>query len=154
MIRELPNYVRKFYRLPQDLKKLLLQATWHSLIAECQLKLGHSKAFTTYQDNLPETLVENVQQKHQVLQMRKVMHILEHRAPWTPLCLNRAVVAKRLLRKQGIETTIHVGFKPRKAEEEFEGHAWLTINGFIITGRIPQLKVYKELRPILAANFE
>ena len=154
MIRKLSHNIKKFYHLPRNFKKLLLQAAWHSLIAECQLKLGQSKAFKTYQDNLPETLLENVQQKRQVLQMQRVMHILEHRAPWTPMCLNRAVVAKRLLRKQGIETTIHVGFKPRKSEEEFEGHAWLTISDFFITGRIPQLKIYKELRPMLGANFK
>jgi len=154
MIRKLPHYVKIFYRLSWNFKKLLFQAAWHSLIAEGQLKLGQSKAFKTYQDNVSETALETVHQKRQVLQMRKVMRILEHRAPWTPMCLNRAVVAKRLLRKQGIETTIHVGFKPRKAEEEFEGHAWLTINGFFITGRIPQLRIYKELQPLLNANVE
>lgn len=150
MIRKFIHYIKIYYRLPSGFKKLLWQAAWHSLIAECNLKLNRTHTFKTYQTNQPETPIKDINQKREVLWMKKVMRILENRAPWTPMCLNRATVAKRLLQRKGIETTIHVGFKARKEEAaEFEGHAWLTIGGFFITGRIPQLRAYKELKPMV-----
>ena len=149
MLKKSLHYLKIYHRLPIDFKRLLWQAAWQSLIVECQLQLRYSKAFKTYQDNLPETMLTTSKQKRQVLQMTKVMRMLEQRAPWTPMCLNRAVVSKKILRKQGIETTIHVGFKPRESTKEFEGHAWLTIGHFFITGHIPQLKTYQEMRPVL-----
>jgi len=149
MIKKLIHYFKIYYRLQSTFKKRLWQAAWYSLIAECNLQLNRLDSFKTYETNQPETPLKDIAQKREVLWMKKIMRILENRAPWTPMCLNRATVAKRLLRRQGIETTIHVGFKARKENEEFEGHAWLTIGGFFITGRIPQLRVYQELKPMV-----
>lgn len=149
-MKKASHYYKSYQRLPAALKKLLWWAAWWSLITEFDLHLNKFRNFKKYQHNTTtESTDLTPEQKQQVLWMRKVMRILEHRAPWTPMCLNRAVTAKRLLQQQGIETTIHIGFKPReRPDKEFEGHAWLTLQGFFISGLIPQLPKYRKLRPI------
>lgn len=149
---KLVHYWRLFRKMPWSFKKMLVVTTWQSLIAEVNLKLNRTHVFQAYRNNLPETKIERAEQIILIKRMRKIMRMLEKRAPWTPMCYNRALTAKRLLRAANIETTLHVGFKPRQAVEEFEGHAWLTINEFFITGKIPQLHLYKELQPIIKAE--
>jgi len=144
------HHMKKYNQQSRELKKLLWQAAWWSLVTECDLHLNKLRVFKKYQHNTQaESTDLELDQKEQLLRMRKVMRILEHRAPWKPMCLNRAITAKRLLQQQGIETTMHIGFKPREdPDKEFEGHAWLTRQGFFITGLIPQLPKYNTLKPI------
>jgi len=141
-------YCKKFYRLPLSFKKLLWQAVLYSLFAECNLKLRRFQLFKPHQENRPETPIHTAEQKQQVIRIARVMRTLEKKAPWKPMCFNRAITAKRLLRLQGIETTLHLGFKKGEQEEAFAGHAWLTIGNFYITGKVPDLRAYKELKPI------
>jgi len=144
------RYIKKYNQKSREFKKLLWQAAWWSLVTECDLHLNKLRFFKKYQHNTQsESTALELVQKKQLLRMRKVMHLLEHRAPWKPMCLNRAITAKRLLQQQGIETTMHIGFKPREdPDKEIEGHAWLTIQGFFITGLIPQLPKYNKLKLI------
>jgi len=150
-MNKLKHYIKVYLGLSKAFKRLFWRAAWWSLWAELDLKLNNFRYFRRFQDNQTETPITTLSlaQRKQVIWMQNAMRILEHRAPWKPMCLNRAVVAKRLLQKQGIETTLHIGFKARGSEtEEFEGHAWLTIKRYFITGLIPQLPQYKKLKPI------
>ena len=76
-------------------------------------------------------------------QIAKAMKLLEKFAPWRPKCYNRALTAKKMLLKRGIDTTMHIGFI--KKEESFEGHAWLTYKGVLVTGFVKGLQNYRKL---------
>jgi len=147
------HYLRKFYQYPTSFKWLFLKAAWYSMWVEVDIKRNKSVKHNVLKENITEsdlaTLRLQTSKIQQIRWVTKVMRILEKRAPWKPMCLNRAIVAKRLLKAEGIETTMHVGFKGRASQEEdFAGHAWLTIGNFFITGLIPDLPAYKELKPI------
>lgn len=153
MIQKYIRYFQLFYRMPTDFKKVLFRVTWYSLLAEIDLKWNKFNGWKKYRDNRPETKITTIAQKQEIFWMRKAMRILELRAPWKPMCYNRAVTAKRLLRAKGIESTLHVGFASRKSKDvNFEGHAWLTIQGFFITGLVPHLSNYTELKPVETFN--
>lgn len=77
----------------------------------------------------------------------KAIKLLEKFAPWKPKCYNRALTTKNLLDKKGIHSNIHVGF--RKKDGEFDGHAWITYKGKLVTGFIPDIHMFKELEAIV-----
>jgi len=76
----------------------------------------------------------------------KTMDLLEKFAPWKPMCYNRALTAKKLLKQQKIEVRMHIGF--RKKEDVFDGHAWITYKGKIVTGYLKILDKFQELKPL------
>ena len=135
--------------MPLGYQKVLCRATWYSILAEIDLQWNDFKGWKKYQDNRLETKIKTIEQQQQLVWMHHAMRILEFRAPWKPMCYNRAVTAKRLLREKGIETTLHIGFEKGKFTNGFfEGHAWLTIQGVFITGLVPHIAIYNEVRPI------
>jgi len=73
--------------------------------------------------------------------VKSVIDIIEKKMPWKPRCYNRALTAKRILRKRGIETSMIVGF--RKKDNELDGHAWLTFNDQIVTGYVAGISNFK-----------
>lgn len=148
-MKKLVHYLKVYASLSKGFKKILWQVAWYSLWVELDLKFNNSKYFKCFQENQTESPLTTLFQKRQVVWVQKSIAILAHHAPWKPMCLNRAITAKYLLKKQGIETTFYIGFKARTSEEEsFKGHAWLTVNGFFITGLIPELLQYKQLTPL------
>lgn len=50
-------------------------------------------------------------------------------------CVARSLAAQVMLRRRGVASTIHFGFK-RSVEGTVEGHAWLESNGVVVTGDI------------------
>ncbi len=146
-MKKIAHYLKVYFGLSKGFKSVLWRAIWWSLLAELDLKLNNFRYFKRFQKNHQETAITTLSQKRQVIWMQKTMTILENRAPWKPMCLNRAVTAKYLLKKQGIETTFHLGFKARKSDKEvFKGHAWLTFDGFFITGLIAEISQYKKFK--------
>lgn len=76
----------------------------------------------------------------------KVIKVLEKYAPWRPKCYNRALTAKQLLLNRNIESRMHIGFQ--KKNDQFDGHAWLTHQSVLVTGKVKGLNKFKELSPL------
>ena len=53
--------------------------------------------------------------------------------PWGTECYTQALTAKLMLRKRNISTLLVVGFRKDEAGE-IQGHAWLKIGPYYITG--------------------
>ena len=62
-------------------------------------------------------------------------------------CLTQALVARRLLRQQGVETTLRFG-AAREAEGTFRAHAWLEHQGRIVVGQIQSDVPYTPFRTV------
>lgn len=131
--------------MPMGRKTLLVKAIGYSLFMEFHIKRRHNMVINRYQRNRPETTNLTDDQKRTVGNVARVIRIIDKRAPWTPMCLNLALVAKLLLYNRGIETSLHIGFKSR-ITTKYEGHAWLTIGDKLITGWLKDLEDYKELK--------
>ena len=53
--------------------------------------------------------------------------------PWNTECYTQALTAKCLLQQRGVPSLLTIGFK-KDESGEVQGHAWLTINEWIVTG--------------------
>ena len=61
--------------------------------------------------------------------------------PWNTECYTQALTAKYLLQKRGIPSLLTIGFK-KDESGEVQGHAWLTINEWVVTGMRHDLNSY------------
>lgn len=61
--------------------------------------------------------------------------------PWNTECYTQALTAKYLLQKRGIPSLLTIGFKKDEIGE-VQGHAWLTINEWVVTGMRHDLNSY------------
>lgn len=68
--------------------------------------------------------------------------------PWRADCFPQTIAARKLLRKYGYETTIHIGVE-RVGNSDLAGHAWLTCGENVVTGG-SDLERYTELHSFTA----
>ena len=61
--------------------------------------------------------------------------------PWNTECYTQALTAKYLLRRRGVPSLLTIGFK-KDESGEVQGHAWLTINEWVVTGIRHDLNSY------------
>ena len=61
--------------------------------------------------------------------------------PWNTECYTQALTAKYLLQQRGIPSLLTIGFKKDEIGE-VQGHAWLTINEWVVTGMRHDLNSY------------
>lgn len=65
---------------------------------------------------------------------RRVGGIVERLAealPWHPMCLEQAIAVRAMLRRRGIDATLHLGIA---RWEPLAAHAWVTVDGAIVQG--------------------
>ena len=134
---------RKFINWPLALKLILLEALYYSILNEWHLKIRVYQAIKPLHINKPNTDQLSTEEIRIMIMVSKAMRLLEKYAVWHPKCYNRALTAKRMLTKRNIVTSMHIGF--RKKENKFDGHAWLTYKGKIVTGFVQGIKEYKTL---------
>jgi len=140
MIKRISN----FYKYPFVLKKTVLETILYSFWFEICLKLNWY-SYTKNLENNTFPIPQNQDDNSLIInQVHKGIKVVQKYALWKPKCHNLAITGKKLLRKRGIGTTIHVGFKKKK-NKEIEGHAWLTHCDKVIVGFIKDLDKYKTL---------
>ena len=61
--------------------------------------------------------------------------------PWNTECYTQALTAKYLLQQRGVPSFLSIGFK-KDDVGKIQGHAWLSVNEWIITGMQPDLGSY------------
>lgn len=61
--------------------------------------------------------------------------------PWNTECYTQALTAKYLLQKRGIPSLLSIGFKTNEVGK-IQGHAWLTINEWVVIGMRHDLTSY------------
>ena len=54
------------------------------------------------------------------------------RLPWRSVCIEKALVAQRLLRRRGLDAVLHYG--ARQHEDTLEAHVWVTVDGESVIG--------------------
>ena len=135
--------IRKFLKWPLSFKLLLIEALWTSVISEVYLKLNGFEKIKSLHVNNEIKDPPNQEHIQAMARVSKAMRLIEKFAPWRPRCYNRALTAKRMLAKRNIETSLHIGF--RKKDDKFDGHAWLTHQGQIVTGFLPGISNFNKL---------
>ncbi len=68
-----------------------------------------------------------------VASCRWAINALADRVPWKAVCFQRGLALHWMLRRRGIESTLHYGVSPR-SESGLTAHVWLSLHGKIILG--------------------
>lgn len=62
----------------------------------------------------------------------RAVRLVAGKVPFKAVCLQQGVAAKMMLRRRGIQSTLHFGVAPKV--EGLEAHAWLDTAGAKVTG--------------------
>jgi len=128
--------IKKFKRLPVDEKKLLFTATF------MVIKVRMLTAFLPlrfYSSNLGvrhKTLSDTMDSSKLTI-LYKVTRTLKRTSTYIPFknkCLVEAIVAKKMLKALGYESTLYLGVG-RDEDKKIIAHAWLKCCGTIVTGK-------------------
>lgn len=71
--------------------------------------------------------------KQLAAQVQLAVTRVDRYVPWGTECYTQALTAKLMLRKRNVSTVLVVGFRKDEAGE-IQGHAWLKIGPYYITG--------------------
>lgn len=140
------NKLFSFIRLTGSEKFFFL----HALLLLCKYRI---RLQTTSIEQLVK-LVQEESHSHKnrnkpALSLHRVSRLIHAAAKLVPFstCLSNALAGQVLFAANHHQTKLHIGVR-NTPDKGFEAHAWLTLDGAILLGSLPDLKTYKELPPI------
>jgi hypothetical protein len=80
-------------------------------------------------------------QKQKAARVQVAITRVDRYVPWGTECYTQALTAKLMLRRRNISTTLIVGFR-KDVAGEIQGHAWLKIGPYYITGLRHDIDTY------------
>lgn len=137
--------IKKLNKASLGFNLMIFEAFFLSLFYEIMLRLNIYQPIKDLHQNTTEELPESPEKIKTMTQVSSVIKLMQKYAPWKPMCYNRAMTAKRMLMRRNIFTNMNIGF--RKKNNEFDGHAWLTYNRILVTGKVKDLSSFKKLQP-------
>jgi len=140
--------VLKFFHLTGAEKLIFCRAVY--LLFYYRIALGRQH-FQTLVDRLSHPSPTGPVRNSEPIPVDTLVQLLAAACRIVPFttCLSRAMAGQRLLTGCGYFSKLHIGVA-RKKGENLEAHAWLSLNGQIILGNVPDLDRYRELPPFQA----
>ena len=65
--------------------------------------------------------------------MASIINIVAPKTPWESKCLVQALTAQKMLKKQGVSTTLYLGVK-KDNNNQMIAHAWTRCGNYFVTG--------------------
>ena len=56
------------------------------------------------------------------------------RLPWRAVCIDKGIAAQRMLRRRGMDATLHYGIGTHADEGDLKAHVWVTLDGIAVIG--------------------
>lgn len=56
------------------------------------------------------------------------------RLPWRTMCIEKGLAVQRLLRRSGVDASLHYGARHRANDGALDAHVWVTVNDRIVIG--------------------
>ncbi|WP_051305695.1 lasso peptide biosynthesis B2 protein [Desulfogranum mediterraneum] len=78
------------------------------------------------------------------------VQLVDRRFSWAT-CLVNGLVAQYLFSRNGIPSQLHIGVK-KEGPDRLQAHAWVTVGGTIVIGRIADLATYRPLPQLRAGG--
>jgi len=140
--------VLKFFHLTSREKLAFCRAVYLLLYYRIALRRQH---FQTMVDSLLHAGSSTFQQTGEPISVDVLVRLLAVACRVVPFttCLSRAMAGQRLLTSYGHASVFHIGVA-REKDLDLEAHAWLSLDGNLILGNIPDLERYRELPPLQA----
>lgn len=114
-------------------RALLLLAGWRVVVLTLPFRLWSSRlgvlgGKTTAEASDPQA----------VARVRRVVNGVANRVPWNANCLNRALAAASLLRREQTAYTVSLGVRHSADGSGLEAHAWVRVGETFVTGEAEQ----------------
>lgn len=127
--------IAKFYRLPIKEKKLFFQALVYSIffrlvVVFTPFRVWYKMLGKQHFESVMDPINDQVQMVQLVKRASRRSQVY---LPFKEKCLIEAMVAKKLLIKSGIQSTIFLGVN-KDQNKSLIAHAWLKCGSAIITG--------------------
>ena len=128
--------LKRFIKLPADEKKLFFIAVFLVIKVKILISLFPLRFYSSslgIQHKNPSDFIDS----KKLTSLHKVSRTLKRVSAYLPFknkCLADAIVAKKMLKKLGLESTLYLGVG-REDEMKIIAHAWLICNGTIVTGQ-------------------
>jgi hypothetical protein len=124
---------------------LLTAHAWLGLIA-FDLALGKLPGFTGFARVHGRTRTQRPADRPPISQsaIEDIVWAVDEACVWyvkRAACLQRSVVATRLLRRRGVQAELVIGYRPLP----FESHAWVEVDGAVVNDRQQYQKVFTVL---------
>ncbi|MCF6186980.1 MAG: lasso peptide biosynthesis B2 protein [Desulfobulbaceae bacterium] len=135
--------VLKFFHLTGSEKLIFCRAVYLLFYYRIALRRQH---FQSLVDQLSNSTTTALLQTVPSIPADTLIRLLAAACRIVPFttCLSRAMAGQMILTGCGYFSRLHVGVA-REKEEELEAHAWLSLDGRIILGNVPDLDRYREL---------
>jgi hypothetical protein len=115
--------------LSDERKRLLLRATWMLGVASAAVALMPFR----YAIKLGSVPIR----RRQSVTLADIVWAVEaagKRLPWRTLCIEKGLVAQRLLRQTGVDAILHYGARHHPDTRKLEAHVWVTVDGRALIG--------------------
>ncbi len=115
------------------LRALLLLAVWRAVVLSLPFRFWSGRLGVLGGPAAPDASDPVAVQR-----VARVVNGLADRVPWNANCLNRALAAASLLKREGVPHTLSLGVRRHPSEEGLEAHAWLRVGEMFVTGEAEQ----------------
>ena len=127
-----------FFKVSNRAKYLFLEALFLIALARIAIKFYSFQRLLeilgTHSTETPKELL-TIEEKRHYYEYTKAINRAAKVSFWHTMCYEQAVTAKLMLRRRKIPSTIYIGMHRKEENQKLEGHAWLRVQDFIVTGK-------------------
>ena len=147
--KHFPFYKRWYhivFRLPKDVWILFLNAVCISAYMQFGIRFIGESFLKKYRgkpklEKDKDIIIEANVQKI-LFQINNTLKRVAKYTPWKTECYTLALTGKYLLKQKNINSLLYIGFR-KKNQVKVEGHAWLVVGDYIVTGNLLDLESYQ-----------
>jgi hypothetical protein len=122
-------------RLPRDARNRTLEAALQLTRASVELRVLSPARAVGLLGSLDEADADHgvdADQLREAALVGRTVARVSRRLPWHPTCLRQALAARRMLRRRGVPSRLHLGVVDATLGE---AHAWVTVGDRPVVGR-------------------
>ncbi len=138
------NYLYKFFKMPSSEKALFIQAVYYLLVF--RIKLVHTPPKILFAKVAKASSLVMKRPPPPVISAGRIAGIIDQASRFLPYttCLSKALAASVLFAQNSYMADLHIGVLINK-RRQLQAHAWLSHDGNIVLGNLPDLALYQEL---------
>jgi hypothetical protein len=131
MQRTRTNALSRFQQLDRGRRRLLVEAAVSLAAVSAALRLlPFRRAIRLGAGTVDNNRVERCQPDDVVW----AIEAAARRLPWRTVCIDKGIAAQRMLRRRGLDATLHYGVGTHAEEGDLKAHVWVTLDGAAVIG--------------------
>ncbi len=142
VIKRKPSLIRRFLSKPSHQRRLILEAlvimplvttVIRFLPFRLLMRLIKAEVVPVNAPDDPHKQEREIQDEELIEAVARTVRSLSRRVPWESKCLVQASVARIMLNRRGIPSTLYLGVNQHELQN-LQPHAWLRVGDRIVLG--------------------